>query len=103
MRDQRMVSTPTSQQTDLTLDVLKAHITSIVNRQVFLNAHPAVFRKCHSLLLYSTPIPVVSLFSWIGDAIITIAHESGKVKQHTFPKCIELQRVFGDSLYGCIP
>ena len=33
-------------------DVLKARITGIVNSQVFLNAHPPVFRKCHNWLLY---------------------------------------------------
>jgi HsdM N-terminal domain len=40
---------------ELTMDVLKAYIAGIVNRQVFFDAYPSIFRRCHSLLLYSTP------------------------------------------------
>src|SRR6266487_5239229 len=50
-----MVSTPTGKHTKLTMDIFKTHITGIDNSHVFLNAYPSVFRKCHNLLLYSTP------------------------------------------------
>src|SRR2546426_575890 len=49
-----MVSTTTGRHTELTMNILKAHIAGIINRQVFLNAYPSVFGKCHSLLLYAT-------------------------------------------------
>src|SRR5438034_4778365 len=109
-----MVSTPTGKHTKLTMDILKTHITGIVNSQVFLNTYPSVFRKCHNPLLYSTPTRLSVRFC---ESVVLLsllpmrAEKSSNIKtfcatfstkQHTKSLHDVFQRLSGD-MYWLIP